>query len=127
MVSKTALKHLPNAVYYLGKKAAWGNSAAGNILLLAALEIGSLHFSTTFSSENSIFYQLAFVLETQFYSVQTKLWVEIIFLLQYGLYHLGKCYILDPVYLLTIFFFSHDVGADFSLQCNWLHVKNDYR
>ncbi|ETP15533.1 hypothetical protein F441_09728, partial [Phytophthora nicotianae CJ01A1] len=45
-------------------------------------------------------YQLAFVLDTQIYLVQAKLFIEIIFLLQYELEHYGN---------------------DFTLQFKWLH------
>lgn len=68
-------------------------TAVVNLLVFAALEIGSLfllHFILQHKFAFSPLYQLAFVLETQVYPVQANLFLETIFLLQYQLEHLGE-------------------------------------
>ncbi|KAF1789331.1 hypothetical protein GQ600_11069 [Phytophthora cactorum] len=70
---------------------------------LAVLEVGSFIFIFLQSKcAFSPLYQLVFVLETQMCPVQVHLFVALIILLQYELFHLG---------------------ADFSLQFEWLKDK----
>ncbi|POM57815.1 Hypothetical protein PHPALM_37624 [Phytophthora palmivora] len=100
---KTVLKNLPNAVYYPAGTDQWGDGTVVNILVFASLEIVSLllvHFSLKIKFSFSPLYQLAFVLETEVYLVQHKLFIGTLFLLQYELEHLG---------------------ADFTFQFKWLH------
>ncbi|ETN20914.1 hypothetical protein PPTG_21029 [Phytophthora nicotianae INRA-310] len=74
------LRQLPNAIYYPNDDENWSVASVVNLLVFAMLE-------------------LAFVLETQMCPVQVHLFVALIILLQYELFHLG---------------------ADFSLQFEWL-------
>ncbi|KAL4105890.1 hypothetical protein PRIC1_003945 [Phytophthora ramorum] len=100
-----ALKHLPNVVYYPGGAGNWGISALTNIFIFATLEIGSLLLLSYFLQRKFAFsplYQLAYVLETQIYFVQSALFLDIVGLLQYELLHLG---------------------ADFTFHFEWLHSK----
>ncbi|POM65507.1 Hypothetical protein PHPALM_18764 [Phytophthora palmivora] len=99
---KLVLHRLPNAVYYPASSN-WGIAAITNILVFAALEIGSLLLLQHILQRKFDFsplYQLAFALETQMYLVQASLFLEIVILLQYELAHLG---------------------ADFSFRFEWLH------
>ncbi|ETP43629.1 hypothetical protein F442_09668 [Phytophthora nicotianae P10297] len=101
---KLVLHQLPNAVYYPASSN-WGVAAIVNILVYAALEVGSLLLLHYFLQKKFIFsplYQLAFALETQMYLVQALLFLEIVILLQYELEHLG---------------------ADFTFRFEWLHTS----
>ncbi|KAE9086443.1 hypothetical protein PF010_g20058 [Phytophthora fragariae] len=89
---KVVLYQLPNAVYYPDTRNDWDNTALVNILVFAALEIGSLlllHYSLQRKFAFSPLYQLAFALETQMYLVQASLFLEIVVLLPYELEHFG--------------------------------------
>lgn len=90
---KTVLEQLPNVIYYPGGPGNWGPGVVANILVLAALEVCTFIFLDGFVRRKfavSPLYQLAFVLETQIYSVQALLVLESVTLLQYELFHLGK-------------------------------------
>ncbi|KAG6958241.1 hypothetical protein JG687_00009515, partial [Phytophthora cactorum] len=86
------LERLPNIVYYPGGADNWGSFAIVNILILAALEIGSFLVLNRFLQRKFAFsplHQVAFVLETQVYLVRAKLFHSLTILLSYGLAHLG--------------------------------------
>ncbi|EGZ28875.1 hypothetical protein PHYSODRAFT_322499 [Phytophthora sojae] len=105
-IYKSVLELLPNVVYYPGGAGTWGMVSIANILLFAVLEVGLLISFNTFLRHKFAFsplYQLAFVLETEFYPVQAILFALILNVLQYELAHLG---------------------ADFTLQFEWLHRPN---
>ncbi|OWZ23649.1 hypothetical protein PHMEG_0001454 [Phytophthora megakarya] len=88
---KLVLNRLPNVVYF-PPSSNWGTGAITNILVFAALEIGSLLLLQLVLQRKFDFsplYQLAFALETQMYLVQASLFLEIVILLQYELQHLG--------------------------------------
>ncbi|POM73345.1 Hypothetical protein PHPALM_9816 [Phytophthora palmivora] len=90
---KAILEQLPNIVYYPGGSGSLTMLSAVNILMFGALEIGSFFLLNNYLLRKFAFsplYQLAFVLETQIYSVQTKLFIETVLLLQYELAHLGS-------------------------------------
>ncbi|KAF1783294.1 hypothetical protein GQ600_9607 [Phytophthora cactorum] len=83
VVYKSILEQLPNVVYYPGGAGSWNVATAANILVLAMLEIVSLVFLQHFLQRKfgfSAMHQLAFVLETDFYLVQMKLFAGILFL-----------------------------------------------
>eukprot|EP00644_Phytophthora_capsici_P002792 jgi/Phyca11/124766/e_gw1.55.248.1 len=82
---KSILAHLPNAVYYPGGAEAWNSVSAANIFLFGALEVTSFFLLSYYLRRTfafSLLYQLAFVLETQMHSVQTKLFIETVLLLR---------------------------------------------
>ncbi|KAG7390140.1 hypothetical protein PHYPSEUDO_008594 [Phytophthora pseudosyringae] len=84
---KSVLEQLPNVLYYPGGTGSWTSASAVNILVFGALEVGSfliLKFYLQRKFSFSPFY------ETQVYSVQTKLFIETVLLLQYELAHLGN-------------------------------------
>ncbi|GMF27577.1 unnamed protein product [Phytophthora fragariaefolia] len=90
---KLMLKNLPNVVYYPSGANNWGMTALTNILVFAALEVGSLfllHYFLKRKFAYSPLYQLTFALETEIYLVQGSLFLEIVALLQYELEHFGK-------------------------------------
>ncbi|GMF24102.1 unnamed protein product [Phytophthora fragariaefolia] len=98
-----ALRQLPNAVYYPDNDGNWGAASVGNLVVFALLEVGSFAFLNIFLRRKfafSLLQQLAFVLENQMCAVQVHIFVAVIILLQYELFHLG---------------------ADFSLDFKWLH------
>ncbi|KAL3658218.1 hypothetical protein V7S43_016848 [Phytophthora oleae] len=102
---KSILEQSPNVIYFPGGAGQWGMATVINLLLFAALEIGSLvllHVFLRWKFRFSPLYQLAFVLETQFYAVQAHLFPVTIFLLQYQLAHMG---------------------ADFTFHFDWLRKK----
>ncbi|EGZ22391.1 hypothetical protein PHYSODRAFT_489619 [Phytophthora sojae] len=85
---KSVLEHLPNVAYYPGCAGKWGLTAVTNLLVYAVLEVGSLLLLSNFLQRKfscSPLYQLAFVLETQFYAVQSTLFSVTLFVLQYQL------------------------------------------
>ncbi|EGZ23273.1 hypothetical protein PHYSODRAFT_324499 [Phytophthora sojae] len=89
---KFVLEQLPNVVYYPGGVGNWGTSAVTNLLGYGMLEVGSLVLVNAFLRHKfgfSPLHQLAFVLETQFYAVQTTLFSLMLFALQYQLAQLG--------------------------------------
>ncbi|GMF24105.1 unnamed protein product [Phytophthora fragariaefolia] len=93
VIYKSVLEQLPNIIFYPGGGGNWSMTAVVNLLVFAILEIGSLALLHAFLQHKLAFppfYQLAFVLEAQFYPVQANLFLETIFLLQYQLEHLGK-------------------------------------
>ncbi|KAK1945944.1 hypothetical protein P3T76_002992 [Phytophthora citrophthora] len=93
---KSILANLPNIVYYPGGAGAWNSVSAANILLFGALEVTSFFLLNCYLRRTFAFsplYQLAFVLETQIQSVQTKLFIETVLLLQYELEHLGTSFV----------------------------------
>ncbi|KAF1783316.1 Ribosomal protein S5 domain 2-type fold [Phytophthora cactorum] len=92
VVYKSILEQLPNVVYYPGGAGSWNVATAANILVLAMLEIVSLVFLQHFLQRKfgfSAMHQLAFVLETDFYLVQMKLFAGILFLIPFELEHFG--------------------------------------
>lgn len=89
---KSLLEQLPNVIYYPGGAGSWGLETVVNILVFAALEVVFLHIFLKRQFVFSSMHQLAFVLETQMYSVQVKLFVEILLLMQFQLVHLGLCF-----------------------------------
>ncbi|KAG6950334.1 hypothetical protein JG688_00014204 [Phytophthora aleatoria] len=71
----------------------WSVASVVNLLVFAVLEVGSFIFLNIFLQSKCAFsplYQLAFVLETQMCPVQVHLFVALIILLQYELFHLGE-------------------------------------
>ncbi|KAG2981402.1 hypothetical protein PC116_g14679 [Phytophthora cactorum] len=69
----------------------WGAQAVMSVLVSAVLEIGSLILLNLVLQRKFSFpplFQIAFVLETQIITVQTKLLLTILVLLQYQLEHL---------------------------------------
>ncbi|KAE9008797.1 hypothetical protein PF005_g11765 [Phytophthora fragariae] len=93
---QSALEQLPNVVYYPGV-GEWGMTAVTNLLVFAVLKVGPLVLVHVFLLRKFAFsplHQLAFVLETQFYAVQTTLFTLMIFALHYQLAHLGRSTIL---------------------------------
>ncbi|EEY62004.1 uncharacterized protein PITG_13989 [Phytophthora infestans T30-4] len=103
VIYKSVAEQLPNICYFPGGAGNWGVSAVVNVLISAILEIGSLVMLNIVLQRKFSFspiYQLAFVLETQIMTVQTKLLITILVLLQYQLEHLG---------------------VDFSFRFQWLH------
>ncbi|KUF93475.1 hypothetical protein AM588_10011255 [Phytophthora nicotianae] len=112
------LRQLPNAIYYPNDDENWSVASVVNLLVFAMLEVGSFVFLNIFLQRKCAFsptYQLAFVLETQMCPVQVHLFVALIILLQYELFHLGKQHVHWHCKALTIC-----SGADFSLQFEWL-------
>ncbi|EGZ17571.1 hypothetical protein PHYSODRAFT_503879 [Phytophthora sojae] len=102
---KLVLHQLPNAAYYPDTQGDWNTAALINMLVFAALEVGSLlllHHSLQRKFAFSPLYQLAFALETQMFLVQAGLFLEIVVLLPYELVHFG---------------------ADFTFQFEWLHPR----
>ncbi|ETN20926.1 hypothetical protein PPTG_01285 [Phytophthora nicotianae INRA-310] len=94
---KSVLEQLPNIVYYPGGAGNWGIYAVVNILVFAALEVMSFLMLNQFLQRKFAFsplYQVAFVLETQVYIVQAKLFLSLVILLSYELAHLGTIYML---------------------------------
>ncbi|ETK85703.1 hypothetical protein L915_09564, partial [Phytophthora nicotianae] len=76
---KSVLEQLPNIVYYPGGAGNWGIYAVVNILVFAALDIMSFLMLNQFLQRKFAFsplYQVAFVLETQVYIVQAKLFLS---------------------------------------------------
>eukprot|EP00644_Phytophthora_capsici_P002732 jgi/Phyca11/124997/e_gw1.55.282.1 len=103
LIFKVALENLPNVVFYPGGAGNFTLGAALSIFVFALLEIASLIFLNIFIERKfnySPLYQLAFVLETQIYLVQAKLFLNTVFLLQYELEHFGN---------------------DFTFRFKWLH------
>ncbi|KAE8961768.1 hypothetical protein PF011_g29624 [Phytophthora fragariae] len=89
---KSVLEQLPNIVYYPGGVGKWGTTAVTNLLVFAVLEVGSLVLVHLFLRHKFAFsplHQLAFVLETQFHTIQASLFSLMLFTLQYQLAHLG--------------------------------------
>ncbi|ETP43661.1 hypothetical protein F442_09655 [Phytophthora nicotianae P10297] len=89
---KSVLEQLPNIVYYPGGAGNWGIYAVVNILVFAALEVMSFLMLNQFLQRKFAFsplYQVAFVLETQVYIVQAKLFLSLVILLSYELAHLA--------------------------------------
>ncbi|EGZ25991.1 hypothetical protein PHYSODRAFT_326944 [Phytophthora sojae] len=101
-VYKFTLVHLPNAQYYPESDTQWGGSAFSNLVVFGLLEVVIFVVFNVFSQTRfsfSALYQLAFVLERQLCPVQVHLFVALLLLLQYELYHFG---------------------ADFTLEFEWL-------
>ncbi|ETP15561.1 hypothetical protein F441_09700 [Phytophthora nicotianae CJ01A1] len=92
VIYKSVLEQLPNIDYFPGGAGNWGTQAIVNVLVSAILEIGSLILLNLVLQRKFSFspmYQLAFVLETQIITVQAKLLLTILALLQYQLEHMG--------------------------------------
>ncbi|KAJ8575007.1 hypothetical protein ON010_g4207 [Phytophthora cinnamomi] len=90
LVFKSVLEHLPNVVYYPGGAGAWDMQSTLNTALFAATEVILLLSFDTFLRHKfgfSPLYQVAFVLETEFYVVQPMLFPFILIILQYELEH----------------------------------------
>ncbi|POM70137.1 Hypothetical protein PHPALM_13473, partial [Phytophthora palmivora] len=88
---KLVLRQLHNAVYYPNDDDNWRISSVVNLFVFAMLEVGSFVFLNALLRNKCAFsplYQLAFVLETQVCPVQVHLFVALIILLQYELFHL---------------------------------------
>ncbi|KAL8003954.1 hypothetical protein Plhal703r1_c11g0057751 [Plasmopara halstedii] len=99
---KSVLELLPNIVYYPGGAGHWGSFAISNIMLFAMLEIGSFLFLNQFIQRKfkiSPMYQVAYVLESQVWKVQSMLFLAV-FLLPFELAH-------------------H--GVDFTFRFDWIH------
>lgn len=94
-VYKFTLVHLPNAQYYPESDTQWGGSAFSNLVVFGLLEVVIFVVFNVFSQTRfsfSALYQLAFVLERQLCPVQVHLFVALLLLLQYELYHFGECW-----------------------------------
>ncbi|ETI38906.1 hypothetical protein F441_15264 [Phytophthora nicotianae CJ01A1] len=105
VVYKSILEQLPNIVYYPGGPGNWGIGSAGNILVLAMLEVLSLVILHRYLQRKFAFsalHQLAFTLETHVHLVQLKLLTGIFLLVPLELQHFG---------------------ADFTLRFEWLNDK----
>ncbi|KAL7686171.1 hypothetical protein Plhal304r1_c028g0093851 [Plasmopara halstedii] len=99
---KSVLELLPNIVYYPGGAGHWGSFAISNIMLFAMLEMGSFLFLNQFIQRKfkiSPVYQVAYVLESQVWKVQSILFLAV-FLLPFELAH-------------------H--GVDFTFRFDWIH------
>ncbi|RLN77597.1 hypothetical protein BBJ28_00000437 [Nothophytophthora sp. Chile5] len=78
---KSVLQQLPNVVYYPGGAGSWGLAAVANILVFSMLEVVSFVLLNMLLQRRFAFspvYQLAFVLETQAYLVQSMLFVGVV-------------------------------------------------
>lgn len=103
MAYKSVLAQLPNIVYYSNSTGNWGVEAVEKIVVFSAMEVVTLVVLDVFLRRTFCFsplHQLAFVLETQFYLVQSSLWTVILTLMQFELEH---------------------SGTDFTFRFQWLH------
>ncbi|GMF48688.1 unnamed protein product [Phytophthora fragariaefolia] len=92
VVFKSILEHLPNVAYYPGGAGTWNMDSVLNVSFFAVLEIGLLLACSTFLRYKSGFsplYQLAFVLETEVWVVQSGFFSFFLVVLQYELEHFG--------------------------------------
>ncbi|KUF86707.1 hypothetical protein AM587_10008582 [Phytophthora nicotianae] len=92
VVYRSTLEQLPNIVYYPDGAGSWGTPSAANILLLALLEALSLAFLQSVLSRKFAFsamHQLAFILETHVYLIQSKLFTGVLLLVPFELKHFG--------------------------------------
>ncbi|GMF49530.1 unnamed protein product [Phytophthora fragariaefolia] len=92
MAFKSILECLPNVVYYPGGAGTWNMDSVLNVSLVAVLEIGLLLSCSIFLRYKygvSPLYQLAFVLETEVWLVQTGFYCFLIAVFQYELQHFG--------------------------------------
>lgn len=124
---KLVLHQLPNAAYYPDTQGDWNTAALINMLVFAALEVGSLlllHHSLQRKFAFSPLYQLAFALETQMFLVQAGLFLEIVVLLPYELVHFGKrsscLYYINVLRSKVLTFVPCSFGADFTFRFEWL-------
>ncbi|KAE8997520.1 hypothetical protein PF002_g15171 [Phytophthora fragariae] len=112
---KSVVELLPNVVYYPGGAGNWDMESVASVSLFAVMEVALLlSFNTTLRHKFgfSPLYQLAFVLETEFYVVQAILSIFIFNVLQYELEHFGQYSI------------RQTPCGDFTLRFKWLHRPN---
>ncbi|EGZ11312.1 hypothetical protein PHYSODRAFT_520068 [Phytophthora sojae] len=102
VIYKSVLQQLPNVAYAPGGADGWRNSAVGNIMIFAVLEVFSFIALKILLQRKFAFsplYQLAYVLETQVELVQIDVFIATLVLLPSELEHFGM---------------------DFSLRFDWL-------
>lgn len=93
VIYRSVLVQLPNIIYYSAEVGNWDWSSVGNIMLFVVMEVASLALFERYLRHTFAFsplYQLAYVLETQMYLVQSSLWTVILTLMQFELVHSGN-------------------------------------
>lgn len=93
VIYKSVLQQLPNVAYAPGGADGWRNSAVGNIMIFAVLEVFSFIALKILLQRKFAFsplYQLAYVLETQVELVQIDVFIATLVLLPSELEHFGK-------------------------------------
>lgn len=88
----------------------WGLTGVANVLVFALMEVLSLILFELFFRRIFAFlpmYQLAFVLETQVYWIQGRLWVITLSQMQFELVHSGKVFTCILYCQLSYFSFSN--------------------